>query len=356
MYKIPKLPLSFEVETKAALKKAALAQAKLGELKGICKIIPNEDILINTLVLQEAKESSFLENIITTHDEIFKQSISEKIINPHTKEVQKYATAIKKGFFEIKKGKPLTNNIIKQIQETLLENSAGFRKQQGTTLKDNIGKTIYTPPQDLKEIIELMTNLEKFINENGKKEINPLIKMAIIHHQFETIHPFYDGNGRTGRIINILYLIIKNLLELPILYLSGYIIDTKVDYYNLLQKVRDKETWEEWIIYILEGVSQSATQTITLIRCIYKLMQEYKHKIREQLPTAYSQDLINSLFRHPYTKINFIKEDLGVSRQTATKYLKQLTKKGFLKEEKLWRSNYYFNEKLVDLLLNVRNL
>ena len=257
---------------------------------------------------------------------------------------------IKKGFGLISKNKILTNNDIIQIQSELEKNNAGFRKVAGTTLKNTaIGEIVYTPPQDYETIQDLMTNLEQFINDNSISDFDPLVKMAIIHYQFESIHPFYDGNGRTGRIINVLYLVMNNLLDLPILYLSRYIIENKGEYYRLLQEVRETDNWENWVLYMLNGMDQIAKETIILIGKIKKLIFEYKNLLRNNYK-FYSQDLLNNLFKHPYTKIEFLENDLGVSRITASKYLNQLAKDGVLKKEKLGTGNYYINEKLVKLL------
>lgn len=352
MYEIQTLPLPFEVESKAVLKKTTLAGRALAELKAIAKTIPNEVILINTLVLQEAKDSSAVENIITTHDELFKADIFENLVSSlATKEVQNYAQALKSGFEIVQKKALLTTNHIIQIQEILEQNKAGFRRQAGTTLKNaQTGEVIYTPPQDFDTISNLMSNLEKFINDNELSDLDPLVKMAIIHFQFESIHPFYDGNGRTGRIINILYLILQGLLDLPILYLSRYIIRNKQAYYQKLQAVRDNNNWENWILFMLDGVEQIAQETIILIQKIKELMQTYKHQIRDKYK-FYSQDLLNNLFKHPYTKIEFVEGDLKVKRLTASKYLNKLTESGFLIKYKIGKSNFYINQPLFDLFL-----
>jgi Fic family protein len=203
----------------------------------------------------------------------------------------------------------LTSNMIISIQELLEENKAGFRKLPGTALKnEQTGETVYTPPQSHDEIVAFMNNLEAFINDDSLSEQDPLVKMAVIHHQFESIHPFYDGNGRTGRIINVLYLVIQDLLTLPILYLSKYIIGNKGDYYRLLQEVRDKDEWEEWILFMLNAVIETSKDTIAVIEKIKDLLIEYKHKIRNDYK-FYSQDLLNNLFKHPYTKIEFLEQE-----------------------------------------------
>ena len=345
------LPFKTDLETKRVLKSLPTAHAALAELKGIAATIPNQSILINTLGLQEAKDSSAIENIITTHDDLFKSELhlgSASSLN--AKEVQNYISALKKGYEMVSQTGLLTNKTILKVQEVLESNNAGFRRLPGTALKNAAtGENIYTPPQDHQEIIHLMTNLEKYINDPEMDDLDPLIKMALIHFQFESIHPFYDGNGRTGRIINILYLIQEKLLNLPILYLSNYIIRHKSDYYSYLQKVRDEDLWEEWLLFMIRGVEETARETIALIITIKDLMLDYKHRLRDNYK-FYSQDLLNNLFKHPYTKIEFIVNDLGVSRLTAANYLNKLADDKMLRKEKLGTGNYYVNEKLFELL------
>jgi len=347
------LPLPFDVESKAVLRKTIEAGQYLAELKGVSRTIPNENILINTLVLQEAKDSSAIENIITTHDDLFKADIfAEQIHSHNTKEVISYAAALRKGFALVKERGFLSSNFICEIQEVLEGNRAGFRKLPGTVLKnDRTGEVVYTPPQDYDTIVQLMSNLEKYINETRPEDPHPLVKMAIIHHQFESIHPFYDGNGRTGRIINMLYLTMNGLLDLPILYLSRYIIKHKADYYRLLQEARTTGKWEEWILYMLEGIAQTARETIVLVKEIGDLMQQYKTEIRERLPKIYSKDLLENLFKHPYTKIEHLQGDLGVSYLTSRTYLEKLSEAGFLIKQQIGRSNFFINQPLYDLFL-----
>lgn len=355
-WKLSELPLKMDVETKAVLKSLPSAHAALAELKGFASTIPNQSILINTLGLQEAKDSSAIENIITTHDDLFKSGLNlDSIKSLNAKEVQNYISALKKGFELVGKRGIISSNIILEIQQELENNNAGFRKMPGTTLKNSMtGETIYTPPQDVHEIIQLMSNLEHFMNDRSMCDIDPLLKMAIIHYQFESIHPFYDGNGRTGRIINILYLILEDLQRLPILYLSNYIIKNKSDYYRLLQQVRDTDEWEEWLLFMVRGVEETSRETITLILQISELMKEYKNKLRDNYK-FYSQDLLNNLFKHPYTKIEFLVNDLKVSRITAANYLNQLAQDGLLRKERIGVGNYYINEKLFNLLANRGN-
>lgn len=356
-YKLKLLPPQGDLETKEILKKLVAAKSALAELKGVAASIPNEQILVNTLTLQEAKESSAIENIITTHDDIYQSDIfTQQFKSAASKEVHKYAAALREGFQLVRENGILTNNHILQIQSEIEGNNAGFRKQPGTKLEnDQTGEVVYVPPQDYASIVELMNNLEKFINDQAMLDVDPLIKMAIIHHQFESIHPFYDGNGRTGRIINILYLIQNKLLNLPVLYLSRYIIRNKGRYYSLLQDVRLKGDWNEWILFMLDGVEETSYQTMQLISGIKQLMMQYKHKIRKELPKVYSQDLINNLFRHPYTKIDFVMKELNVSRITATNYLQKLVDIDLLAKQKIGRENFYINLPLFDLIRQGNN-
>jgi Fic family protein len=345
---LSKLP---ELESKAVLKAVASASRCLAELKGVSETIPNQGILINTLALQEAKDSSEIENIITTHDEMYKAELGVGlIVSSAAKEVQNYVKALRAGFQLVKKDHLLTCNGIKKIQAILEENDAGFRTQSGTQLKNEItGEVVYTPPQHIDDIIRLMTDLERYINDDSLSGVDPLIKMTIIHHQFESIHPFYDGNGRTGRIINILYLVLKGLLDIPTLYLSRYLIENKAEYYQLLQSVREEGSWEAWILYMLRAVEVTSQQTIMTIQKIKTLMMDYKKRIRAAFK-FYSQDLLNNLFRYPYTKIEFLERELKVSRLTATRYLEGLAAAGFLEKQKIWRSNFYINRPLFSLL------
>lgn len=349
------LPTTTELESRSVLKRLAPAHRYLAELKGMAATIPNEQILIDTLALQEAKDSSEIENVITTHDDLYKADLfADYIKNPAAKEVSRYATALKTAFEQVRRDRLLTVNRIIEIHQVLEQNEAGIRKLPGTALRnERTGETVYTPPQDHEEIVQLMNNLEQFINNDALCDVDPLIKMAVIHHQFESIHPFYDGNGRTGRIINILYLVAKGLLDIPVLYLSRYIIGNKADYYRLLQSTRDSGDWEPWILYMLEGVELTSRQTIWIIQQIKEIMMGYKHRIREELPKIYSQDLLNNLFRHPYTKIESVQNDLRVSRLTAVKYLELLTEKGFIEKHKIGRYNYYVNRPLMSIFMEI---
>ena len=347
--KLNNLPLTQQIETPKVLKKAISANRALANLNGVARIIPNSAILINSLVLQEAKDSSAIENIITTHDELYRANLDIESVTNEAKEVQNYKEALLKGYSLVENTKLLLKKHIVEIQGVLEQNDAGVRRQAGTNLKNaQTGEVIYTPPQDYETIQELLTNLEKYINEPN--DIDPLVNMAIIHHQFESIHPFYDGNGRTGRIINILYLILKDLLDIPVLYLSRYIITHKADYYRLLQEVRTENKWEEWILYILEAVEQTSLETIELINNISDLMIKTQDKISMELPKIYSKDLVEILFMHPYTKIEFLVEKMGLHRHTASTYLNELEKIDILKPVKIGRSKYFINLELFDML------
>lgn len=358
-YHIPHLPLPFDIETKAVMKQLISANRKLAELRGVAQTIPNENILISTLTLQEAKDSSLVENIVTTQDDLYKEEsgLQQTVTNASAKEVLDYRAAILRGFDLVRSKKILTCNIICQIQQELEHNRAGFRALPGTMLKRGDGEVVYTPPQTGDEVRQLMDNLENFINNDTLTDIDPLVKVAIVHHQFESIHPFYDGNGRTGRIINILLLVIYDLLDLPILYLSRYITHNKGSYYQLIQAIRDKSDdnaneWEQWVLFFLKGIEETADNTISLIKQISNLMNQYKKVLRPLFVKQYKHELLNNLFNHPYTKIEFVERDMMVSRQTASKYLDMITQTGLLQKIKMGKENYYINTKLVDLFIN----
>ena len=346
-----KLPLNNdELETKEILKATTLAHRALAELKGIANSLPNEKIIINSLVLQEAKDSSEIENIITTYDEVYRSDVSNDFISQDIKEVQNYKDALYLGYEIIKNNKFISVNHIKEIQATLEQNDAGFRKQSGTVLKNPAtGEIKLIPPQNPQDIIDLMSNLVEYINDDMLDDYDALVKMALIHYQFESIHPFYDGNGRTGRILNILYLVLEGLLDAPILYLSRYIIKNKSDYYRLLSSVSFENGLHEWVLFMLKGVELTAKETIITIKSIENLMDETKRTIQEQKPKIYSKDLLEALFFHPYTKRAFIEDQLGVSRPTATSYLHELENMKILSAHKKGREIFYVNDALFEL-------
>ena len=359
-YHIPTLPLGYDLETKEVLKQLNRANKKLAELKGVALTIPNENILISTLTLQEAKDSSEVENIVTTQDDLYKADLALKdsIIKAAEKEVMNYRNALISGYQQVKTHHVLTLNTIKEVQQALENNNAGFRKVPGTSLKNNLGETVYNPPQNGADIEAYMANLELFINDDETSDLDPLIKMAIIHHQFESIHPFYDGNGRTGRIVLILYLVMSDLLDLPILYLSRYITHNKGEYYGLIQEIRNHdgnnfEQWERWILFMLKGIESTAEQTINLVKGISALMTEYKAKLRPEFGRLYKHELLNNLFYHPYTKIEYVERDMMVSRNTASAYLSKIVDMGLLTKMKIGKSNYYINTPLVKLFMSV---
>lgn len=352
--KLPLLPPKGELETKAVLKQLARASRALAELKGYADTIPNKHILINAVMINEAKDSSEIENIITTHDDLYRAMSAASGASPAAKEVVSYRAALWQGYELVKSREILTTNMIVEIQGIIEKNHAGIRKLPGTVLRnERTGETVYTPPAGEAEIKDLLSNLEKYINEDSD-DIDPLIKLAVIHYQFESIHPFYDGNGRTGRIINVLYLVLKELLDSPILYLSSYIIRNKPSYYRLLQEVRIHENWEEWIVYILKGIEDTAERTLQLAKIINTEVEAMSAEIKEKLPKIYSRDLIDLLFYEFYTKTVYIEKGLSVTRKTAANYLSDLEKEGFLNSEKIGKERIYQNKRLYDLVKNSR--
>jgi Fic family protein len=349
---LPILPPAKEsIESVIILKQLVKSSVALAELKGIIHILPNPEILLNAVILKEARASSEIENVITTQDKLYQAlSVKGHQIDLSTKEVLRYREAMLYGFRMIQKKNILTINTIVEIQQILEENNAGIRKLPGTALRNSVtGKVIYTPPDQTDVINSLLSNLEKFINLD-EEEIPHLVKMAVQHYQFESIHPFYDGNGRTGRIINILYLIMSGLLDQPILFLSGYIIENKSEYYRLLQEVRTNNKWEDWILYILKGVEITAQATINQVTEMNTLFEQTKEKTRKELPKIYSKELIELLFEHPYSKSEYLEKRLSISRITAAKYLKALERIGILKSKKVWKETLYINTELFELL------
>ncbi len=349
-YRIKELPNIGEVETKTVLKKSLQANKALAELKGILATIPDQNILINTLSLQEAKDSSAIENVITTHDELFKASLDLQV-SAAAKEVQSYAAALKRGHDLVQQYGFLSTKHLLQILDILEPTNGAIRRLPGTVLKNQqTGEVVYMPPQDYDEIVRMMSNLEQFINNDELADWDSLVKMAIIHFQFESIHPFYDGNGRTGRIINLLYLVLKDLLDVPVLYLSRYVVRHKGQYYQKLQAVRDHDDWEGWICFMLEAVENTALYTIDLIKAIRVLMEVTKVWCQELHPKIYSRELLDNLFKHPYTKIEFVMQDCQVTRLTAAKYLEIFAENNLLTKVKLGKTNYFINQRLIKLL------
>ncbi|MEJ2053757.1 MAG: Fic family protein, partial [Calditrichaceae bacterium] len=329
---LPLLPPKQEIENHDTLRRSVSANRALAELKGMGSVIPNQNILINSLTLQEAKNSSEIENIITTNDALFKAFTAQSgKIDPATKEVLHYREALWDGFKKVRKNGLLTTNLFVHLVKMIKENQAGIRNTPGTKIANpRNGKVVYTPPEGEKNIRDKLANLENWIHEKDK--IDPLIKLAVLHYQFEAIHPFTDGNGRVGRLINILYLIQQNLLDYPVLYLSKYIIDHKADYYSLLRAVTEKQTWQPWIIFMLEAIETTSISTCQRIQNIRYLLDKTLKTAKTKLPErVYSKELIELIFNQPYCKGQFL-VDAGIAkRQTAAEYLKELEKTGLLK-------------------------
>ena len=346
-----KLPFSdYDLKTPRILEALNKASRSLAELKGYANSIPNQHILINAITINEAKDSSSIENIVTTHDSIYKVMTESGFKDEAAKEVVNYRSAIWHGNEIIKEKEFISTNILVEIQVMIEPNKAGIRKNAGTNLVNSkTGKIIYTPPQTEREIRDLLKNLEDFIN-NFDDGIDPLIKMALIHYQFETIHPFYDGNGRTGRILNVLYLVLTNLLDSPILYLSNYINNNKDEYYKLFTEFRENDNYEDWIIYILKGIEETSKNTILLIKQLQLMIEAYQEEFQTLLPKIYSDELLDSIFFEVYTRIPYIEKRCNVTRQTASTYLNSLVDVGLLEYEKVGRETIYKNTRLIDLL------
>lgn len=348
---LPHLPPAGDVESKATLKQAIAANRELARLKEFCSRLPNEAILLDTIVLKEARASSEIENIVTTHEELYRAlAVRDDQIGPETKEVLNYRSAMWKGGALLREHNLITTRLIAHIQEELEQNTAGVRKSPGTALKNDLtGNTVYTPPDNEKTIRDLLANLEHYIN--SESETDPLVKMAIIHYQFESIHPFYDGNGRTGRMLNVLYLMKAGLLDTPIFYLSRHIIQNKPTYYALLQKVRNEGAWEGWISFMLAAVATTAGVTLDTAKRIVVALEETTERARQELPkSTYSKELIEAIFVQPYVKIDHLVRMGIAQRRTASKYLKQLEELGVLESYKAWRETIYLNTRLMEVI------
>ena len=347
---LPLLPPQAEIENTVILKKTITASRALSELKGAITNLPNPTLFIDTINLQEAQASSAIENIVTTQDELFKASIADrKNDNPATKEVIHYKDALWYGVDQINKRPILTTNLFVALMQIIKENKSNIRNTPGTQLKNPATDAIvYTPPEGENVIREKLKNLEDFIH--AEDNIDPLVKMAIIHYQFEAIHPFFDGNGRTGRIVLLLYLKMTGLMDLPALYLSNYIIQYKDKYYTNLRKVTEEGNWQDWIMYMLDMVEQTSLKGRKQIAEIEELMNEMGKKIQEQLPKIYSKDLMEELFRLPYTKRNQLERAGLGNLKTVGNYLKELENHGFLKSEQVGKEKLYLNFKLLEVL------
>ena len=340
----------YNLKTQKILQALNEASRALAELKGYAISIPNQHILFNAITIKEAMDSSVIENIVTTHDSIYKVLTESGFREEAAKEVVDYRSAIWHGYEIIKEKGYISTNVLVELQALLEPNKTGIRKTSGTALINSVtGKIIYTPPQTESEIRDLLKNLEDYIN-NFEDEADPLIKMALIHYQFESIHPFYDGNGRTGRILNVLYLVLTNLLDSPILYLSNYINNNKSTYYRLFTEFRESNNYEDWLIYILKGIEITSKKTIELIKKIQEEMENYKSEFKDKLPKIYSKELLDCLFFEVYTKINYVEERCCVTRQTAATYLNGLVEAGLLEYERVGRESIYKNTRLINIL------
>lgn len=346
---LPLLPPKQDLETVAILRKTITASRALAQLKGMLTNLPNPTLFLDTIHLQEAKASSEIENIITTNDDLYKSLVADKNFGDLAiKEVLSYKEALFNGLKTIEKRPFISTNLCVAIVQSIKKNNAGIRTTLGTTLKNTKGEVIYTPPEGEAVIREKLANLETFINENNT--IDPLLKMALMHYQFEAIHPFSDGNGRTGRILLLLYLKLEKLLDIPAIYLSEYIIKNKADYYNKLREVTENDNWESWILYMLEMVEYTANKGLKRLKKVTELMDTMATEIKEVLPKVYSKELLEILFRLPYTKKQFlINEKLGTSK-TVGNYLIALEEKGFLISEKVGKEKLYLNHRLMAVL------
>ena len=348
---LPLLPPKADLETKEILTKTIKASRALAQLNGALRNLPNPSLFLDTLHLQEAKASSEIENILTTNDDLYQAVVADKKFeNPATKEVISYKEAIWLGFKKLEKKPFITTNLCVELVQCIKQNTAGIRTTPGTTLSNIQGKVIYTPPSGEQIIREKMANLETFINENNS--LDPLIKMAISHYQFEAIHPFSDGNGRTGRILLLLQLKLESLLDIPALFLSEYIIEHKEQYYKGLRAVTEKNDWSKFIIYMLDMVETTAIKGLDGLESIIQLMETTGQEIKEMLPKVYSKDLVEVIFKLPYTKRkNLTDIDLGTPK-TVGNYLIALEDEGFLKSIRVGKEKLYLNQKLMNILEN----
>lgn len=350
---IPLLPPAIELETKAILKACIRARAVLAELKQAAELIPNQTMLINTLPILEAKDSSEIENIVTTADKLFQFSHASNNADPSTKEALRYRTALFEGFQSLKT-RPLTTNTCEAICSQIKGVDMTVRKVPGTTLmNDKTGEVIYTPPEGEAQLRNLLANWESYLHNHD--DVDPLIKMAVAHYQFEAIHPFTDGNGRTGRVVNSLYLIEQGLLTLPILYLSRFIIKHKADYYKLLLAVTQTGNFDEWVLFILQAVEETSIWQVEKINAIRELNEHTKSYIQAQLPKIYSHELVEAIFNQPYCRIANLVENGIAKRQTASEYLKKLCDIGVLEELEAGKEKLFVHPKLMNLLTKETN-
>ncbi len=341
---LPLLPPITELETKAVLKQAISANRVLANLRGLAAKIPNQGLLINSIVLQEARLSSEIENIVTTNDELYRAAANgDGKTDPHTKEVLRYREALHFGFKALRE-RPLNSNLFIELVQLIKQVDIGIRAIPGTALKNDLGEVIYTPPVGEAVIRDKLANLDQFIHADDG--LDPLVKMAVMHYQFEAIHPFPDGNGRTGRILNLLFLVEQQLLDIPVLFLSRYIITHRQDYYAGLRGVTESQDWERWVLFMLKAVESTAQQTFEQVNRILALMEEVRERVQREAESIYSKDLVEAIFMQPYTKIAFLVEAGIAKRQTASRYLQTLAAMGILREEQVGREKYYINDAL----------
>lgn len=341
---LPLLPPITELETKAVLKQAISANRVLANLRGLAAKIPNQGLLINSIVLQEARLSSEIENIVTTNDELYRAAANgDGKTDPHTKEVLRYREALHFGFKALRE-RPLNSNLFIELVQLIKQVDIGIRAIPGTALKNDLGEVIYTPPVGEAVIRDKLANLDQFIHADDG--LDPLVKMAVMHYQFEAIHPFPDGNGRTGRILNLLFLVEQQLLDIPVLFLSRYIITHRQDYYAGLRGVTEAQDWERWVLFMLKAVESTAQQTFEQVNRILALMEEVRERVQREAESIYSKDLVEAIFMQPYTKIAFLVEAGIAKRQTASRYLQTLAAMGILREEQVGREKYYINDAL----------
>jgi Fic family protein len=349
---LPDLPPANFVESPEILRHLAIAARHLGELNGLCASLPDPNLLINTIVLQESKDSSAIENIVTTQDELYKATSENDNASNAAKEVLSYKAAMYVGLEKMLAQKNLLlGNTMIDIMQTIKKNQSSIRNSPGTALKNAInGEVVYTPPCCEDILRDKLSALERFINDTDISTLDPLIKLAFIHYQFESIHPFADGNGRTGRIINTLYLVQQGLLTQPVLYLSAYIVKYKSEYYQLLRGVTEKENWHDWVMYMLTAIIETAQMTTRKIKNMLLLKNEYEQRMKVVLGASFSFDLLHLMFMMPYLKIELLEKKGLAHRQTASSWLKKLTDADMLKPQKMGRTTYYINYKLMEIL------